>query len=595
VNLFMRSLVVLVLLFGLVFAVGAAVLYRIGVSVGWAIAFAAFVVSLQYILAPWLLDLIYNIQWTGPDAISADFSDYLNTLCSRRGIPVPQFGIIEDGNPNAFTYGHYPSDARLVVTRGLREMLTEEEFKAVVAHEVGHIRHYDFVVMTIASLASAVLYILYKWSRFDSRGAATGVLAVGAYVAYVVSQFVVLALSRIREYYADQHASYSVDDPNAIATALIKIGYGLARTPQVQPGQQPAPVAASTPAGGSAPAATPFSAAGVDDDPFSLLLGLRSSSSQHVLTDFSVDGIRELLARPAAVTRSQCLGALGICSFNSAATLALYSTTPAGQFSLQKMLAAMQWDLWNPWARWFELTSTHPLIARRVMVAMDVARRLGHTPLVPPCAPPAQSLLAPFVFDVVVGLLPLIGLTAGLLAGLASLPLLATRADTNVLSYLWCLRAVPLLFGVGWLMRLLLSYSYRYQPATVSDLVGRVDVSPIRHVAVEIEGVVIGRGVPGIAWSKDLILQDLTGFIPLIYSQPLGILETIFGFFFAASLIGRRVRIRGWYRRGPAPYIELNNATTEYGGRIRCYDLAFTYVAAILTAAAGIALMFVKP
>lgn len=584
-SIFVRSLLVLALLFGMVFGVGIGVLHHYNFPLIVAVIYAAVVVLLQYALAPVVIDWIYDIQWCDPADISYEFASYLNALCHKASIPVPKFGVIRDGNPNAFTYGHIPGDARLVITQGLHDILTEEEFKAVVAHEVGHIRHYDFIVMTLASLAPLILYRLYKWS-LGGRRSSTSSIIVGlcAYVAYVVSQYLVLFLSRLREYFADQHASYSVSDPNAIATALIKIGYGLARIPQApaqgQPQNQPGQPVASSVASTSAQA---------DSDPFAFLNDVLQSRhfginrALQVQEDFSLAKLPKLL-------QSQCLCSLGICSFASSATMALYSTTPQGQFSIQYMLNAMQWDLWNPWARWFELHSTHPLIARRVQVAMDVARRLGHKPIIPASTPPTENLLPLFFSDALIMSLPSIAASVAIIVGIASLLHINNwnELENPFLTGMRCFKAVPLFVGIGWLLKLMFSYSSNYTPKRIADLLGRIDVSPLRCVPVEIEGTIIGRGIPGIAWSSDLVIQDNTGFTTLIYRQPLGILELLFGLFSVDHLIGQRVKIRGWYRRGPGPYIELNELYTVHGSVYRCYFPIFCWIMAVLCTVGGI-------
>ena len=90
-------------------------------------------------------------------------------MCQERNIPRPRFGVIDDGNPNAFTFGHYPGNARLVVTRGLLQMLDPQEVQAVVGHEMGHIAHWDFVVMTIAAVVPLVMYTLWIATRGRGR------------------------------------------------------------------------------------------------------------------------------------------------------------------------------------------------------------------------------------------------------------------------------------------------------------------------------------------------------------------------------------------------------------------------------------------
>ena len=114
--------------------------------------------------------------------------------CRDAGVPLVKLGFVDDGNPNAFTFGRTPRDARMWVTRGLLERLDERELDAVITHEVGHVRHWDFAVMTVAAVVPMVLYLVFVTARTTDRQEARAV-AVGAYVAYLVSQFMLLALS----------------------------------------------------------------------------------------------------------------------------------------------------------------------------------------------------------------------------------------------------------------------------------------------------------------------------------------------------------------------------------------------------------------
>ena len=147
-----------------------------------------------------------------------------------------------------------------------------------------------------------------------------------------------------------------------------------------------------------------------------------------------------------------------------------------------------------------------------------------------------------------------------------------------------------LLAGIGLLIRLSRSFGNDYKPASIADLVGEVKVSHIRCIPVEIEGTVIGRGVPGLFWSKDLVMQDETGFITLIYRQPIGLLETLFGAFKADSLVGKKGTFRGWFRRGPSPYLELKEAQFESGERIGCHRYKFVWAGAVALTLFGAAL-----
>ena len=137
---------------------------------------------------------------------------------------MPRIGIIESAAPNAFTFGHMASDARVVVTTGLLKILTPEEANTVLAHKMGHVEHGDFIVMTVAALVPLLLYQIYIFSRSDNRSRP---VALGAYLAYCISQYLVFMLSRTREYFADRYSAEMTHAPDALATALVKIAYGI--------------------------------------------------------------------------------------------------------------------------------------------------------------------------------------------------------------------------------------------------------------------------------------------------------------------------------------------------------------------------------
>jgi heat shock protein HtpX len=106
-----------------------------------------------------------------------------------------------------------------------------------------------------------------------------------------------------------------------------------------------------------------------------------------------------------------------------------------------------------------------------------------------------------------------------------------------------------------------------------------------------LSGRVIGRGVPGLFYSEDLVLQDDTGFIILDYRQPLRILEFLFGWTRAEKLIGMRGEAEGWYRRSPKPYFEMRRLRLENGTTVTSYFYPFTQALIYLTLLAGVVLV----
>lgn len=536
-TLITRSLLILALLFGLLFAVGSAVLWYYNVPIWFAIIFPVVIVGLQYLLGPHIIGWIFRINWMIPEGIGPRFAQFLKQACARDRIPVPRFGVIEDGNPNAFTYGRVPGDARLVVTRGLVNMLNEDELEAVVGHELGHIKHWDFVVMTIASLIPLMLYYLYLFARQGSRGrvviaGVAAVVAVASYAAYILSQYIVLFLSRVREYYADYHAARTTRNPNALATALVTIAYGLAKASPAEP-------------------------------------------------EDSGGGKTRAFDRTAAISSLSFFGRKGVSHF------AMAAADVSGNFSPENMKQAMRWDLHNPWARWFELHSTHPLPARRIR---EVERYAGYARQSPvyEFAAQAPSYRNKFIADLTVALLPYVGALIGAYLAWAQ----AGRDAEEMVSGM----GLPILFfGVGMLVRTLFSYRSEFRPSEVVSLVTETDVSHIRPIPAVIKGKIIGRGIPGLFWSDDLVIRDESGFITLIYRQPLRLLEFLFGWLKAGDLIGREAIVHGWYRRGPGPYFEMKHATFTNGEAVNCYYYQYLVGLSVVLTVVGAVWAFGMP
>ena len=128
--------------------------------------------------------------------------------CRDAGVPLVRLGVVDDGVPNAFAFGRTRRSARVWVTRGLLDRLDEHELDAVVAHELGHVRNRDFVLMTIAAVVPLLLYALARAliDADDDDGDDDGdgvLLGLAVFVCYLVCEFVVLWLSRTREFAAD--------------------------------------------------------------------------------------------------------------------------------------------------------------------------------------------------------------------------------------------------------------------------------------------------------------------------------------------------------------------------------------------------------
>ncbi len=188
-----------------------------------------------WLVGPFFTDLInkwfYHVQFQTPEEVKKnhpEVAELIQKICTQYKFKFPKVGIIADKNPTAFTYGSGRYNARLILTEGIFHFLNTEEQKAVVAHEMGHIVHRDFIVMMVASVAVQTLYEIYA-VLIRAKGKKSGnakLVALAAYVLYIISIYLLLYLSRTREYMADRFST-EWTEPKELANALVKIAYGI--------------------------------------------------------------------------------------------------------------------------------------------------------------------------------------------------------------------------------------------------------------------------------------------------------------------------------------------------------------------------------
>jgi heat shock protein HtpX len=166
-------------------------------------------------------------------------------LADKTGIPMPKLAIVPDKTPNAFVFGRTAKSATLAVHEGLLTNLNKEEVRGVIGHELGHIKHKDYIVMTVLSALPLLAYLIARgtweagrWapaSRKKEEGsvkAAFFAIAIISYLVYIISLLCVMGLSRMREHYADAYSAYVTGSPRSLQSALAKITYGLSLSPK---------------------------------------------------------------------------------------------------------------------------------------------------------------------------------------------------------------------------------------------------------------------------------------------------------------------------------------------------------------------------
>ncbi|BAY27774.1 peptidase, M48B family protein [Calothrix sp. NIES-2100] len=532
-SLVLASGVTITLLFGIVLALGLSLVFILGSDdplQGLAIALTITIVFnlAAFFLSPFLMDLtqgwLYHTRWVElaeVESLSPETARVIQQVCQQKKIKTPRLGIINDQNPTAFTYGSLPNSARLVVSQGLFTYLDDDEIATVYAHELGHIVHWDFAVMTVGSTLVQICYLIYSTARTFGRGGgdskikdAMQTAALVAYIFYIVGTYLLLYLSRTREYFADHFAAETTGNPNGLSRALVKIAYGI------------------------------------------LEEGSRTQEPSRL-----IEGTR----------------ALGIYDPKAAA-----STGTAYRIAddTQKIGRVFLWDMFNPWGWWMELNSTHPLTGKRVRalstyaeqlglpIEFDMGRVIGEGKSLS-----KKRLYGNFFLDVVLYGAETIGFIVGLVISIISL---------SSSSHSGLVFGAPFIgLGLGILVKALVMFpDYKQAPQTdILTLMSDPYASPLRGQPAKLEGQLIGRGDAGYKFGSDLKIQDRSGMLYLHYASRFGpIGNFLFGMKRVQSLIGEQVGAVGWFRRGVAPWMDLIQLQSENGTVVNSYHRFWSFL-----------------
>lgn len=533
------------------------------------------IVFLQFLISPWLLDLnfrwLHKMSWIDPMSLPPHLAELIVEQSQLHNISVKKIGMIHDQMPTALTYGRFKKNARIVLSDGILNLLTPDEQRAVVAHELGHIANRDFLIMTLAAAVPMILYTFYLFSRGMLRaGAGSGgdnkaggyiaaaavVTMVVSYLFYIISQFLVLFLSRVREYYADRFSGKQTQNPKGLSTALVKIAYGMVQT-----------------------------------------------QAQYAQTINNKEADRR--TRTRTYYRSGFTNAsrsLNIFDIKAARGLVMtaYAQSQVGDIDPEMVVKAAAWDLENPWGSFLELQSTHPLAAKRLLALDDLSEEMGMKRTYPMLGADMikETLWDEFLVDIF--LMYISPALIFILPGLGALTFIFSEATWN-----WFGLAGG--FGLAaliWIWRIRVRYPKLGEDLPLISIMGAVtdvsddgyaEASPFRGKPIYLKGTIIGRGTPGYYFSEDVVLQDPSGIITLDYNPVFGFMRFFTALFRVDRLIGSQVTVEGWYRRTPRPIVMIKRMFTPDGRKFSSNkDIAswilvvLLFLAAIICAFKGI-------
>jgi heat shock protein HtpX len=225
-------------LLGLLYVVFVAVLLAAGAGVGIMVIVIAGLLLAQLFLSDKLALRAMGAKEVSPEE-APGLHAMIERLCIQADLPKPKIAVADSDVPNAFAMGRSPKNAVVCATTGIMNLLEPHELEGVMAHELTHVKNRDVLVMTVASFFASIAALITQFGFFfgggfggdDEDGAPFAVVLLVSLAVYVISFFLMLALSRYREFGADRGSAIITGRPSALSSALMKLSGAMQRVP----------------------------------------------------------------------------------------------------------------------------------------------------------------------------------------------------------------------------------------------------------------------------------------------------------------------------------------------------------------------------
>ncbi|HEX4719193.1 MAG TPA: zinc metalloprotease HtpX [Thermoleophilaceae bacterium] len=233
-----RMLLTLFLL-GALYVVFAGVIFASGAGFGIIVLFLAGLSLAQLFLSDKLALSAMGAKVVSP-AEAPGLHAMIERLCIQADLPKPRIAIAQSDVPNAFAMGRSQKKATICATTAIIETLEPHELEGVMAHELTHVKNRDVMIMTVASFFASIASTITQFGFFfggwgggddDGDGPGFAVVLLVSFLVYIVSFFLMLALSRYREFSADRGAALITGRPSALASALMRLNDAMQRVP----------------------------------------------------------------------------------------------------------------------------------------------------------------------------------------------------------------------------------------------------------------------------------------------------------------------------------------------------------------------------
>ena len=227
-------------LLGLLYVGFVGVLFAAGAGVGIMVVVVAGLLIAQIFLSDKLGLAAMGAKEVSPEE-APGLHAMIERLCIQADLPKPKIAVADTPVPNAFAMGRSPRQATVCATTGIMQRLSPAELEAVMAHELTHVKNRDVLVMTIASFFASIAAMITQFGFFFGGWGGDGdgndgapafiVVLLVSFLVYIISFFLMLALSRYREYAADRGSALITGRPSALASALLRISGEMQRIP----------------------------------------------------------------------------------------------------------------------------------------------------------------------------------------------------------------------------------------------------------------------------------------------------------------------------------------------------------------------------
>src|SRR3954451_547988 len=232
-----RMLITMFLL-GLLYVAFVGVLFAAGAGVGVMVVVIGGLTLAQLFLSDKIGLAAMGAKEVSPEE-APGLHAMIERLCIQADLPKPKIAVADTDVPNAFAMGRSQKKATVCCTTGIMRVLSPSELEGVLGHELTHVKNRDVLIMTIASFFASVSALILQFGFFfggaggDDDGApAFIVVLLVSFVVYILSFFLMLALSRYREFAADRGSALITGRPSALSSALVKISSAMERVPQ---------------------------------------------------------------------------------------------------------------------------------------------------------------------------------------------------------------------------------------------------------------------------------------------------------------------------------------------------------------------------